>query len=142
MFAVPIALLCYRRVWLMTRGVGRAVFIDAGHECITAWKVSMRLFLLTLILFSSLQQSGAARIRLLLRPESDAGVAGATLTLRTENGQTLHLTTDANGVAVSNELAGKAVWLMSGQRADGTRLVADSYPADVGFRLALIPGQV
>jgi len=128
----------------MTRGVGRAVFVDAGHECLTApkQKVSMRLLLLTLILFSSLQQSGASRIRLLLRDESDAGVAGATLNLRTENSQTLHLTTDANGVAVSNELAGKAVWLMSGQRADGTKLVADSYPADAGFRLVLIPGQV
>ena len=85
---------------------------------------------------------GAPRIRLLLRDERDAGVAGATLDLRTDNGQMLQLTTDANGVAVSNALAGKAVWLMSGQRADGTRLVADSYPADAGFRLVLIPGQV
>ena len=102
----------------------------------------MRRFLLILILFSSLQQMGAPRIRLLLRDESDAGVAGATLDLRTDNGQMLQLTTDANGVAVSNELPGKAVWLMGGQRADGTRLVADSYPADAGFRLVLIPGQV
>ncbi len=31
---------------------------------------------------------------------------------------------------------------MSGQRADGTKLVADSYPANAGFRLVLIPGQV
>lgn len=81
-------------------------------------------------------------MRLLLRDETDAGVAGAQLLLRTENGQMLTLTTDASGVVVSNQLTGKAVWLMSGQRADGTRLVADSYPADAGFRLVLIPGHV
>lgn len=105
-------------------------------------KVSMRLLLLSLILFSSLQQADAPRIRLLLRDETDAGVAGATLNLRTENGETILLTTDANGVAVSNDLIGNVVWLMSGQRANGRALVADSYPANAGFRLVLIPSQV
>lgn len=101
----------------------------------------MRLFLLGLILLA-LQQADATRIRLLLRDESDAGVAGATLLLRTENGQAFTLTTDTSGVAVSDQLVGKAVWLMRGQRANASKLVADSYPADAGFRLVLIPGQV
>ena len=105
-------------------------------------KVAMRLLLLMLILFSSLQQSDMSRMRLLLRDETDAGVAGATLDLRTENGQMLHLTTDATGVAVSTALAGTVVWLIGGQRANGTKLIADSYPTDAGFRLVLIPGQV
>lgn len=101
----------------------------------------MRLFLLGL-LFLALQQADATRIRLLLRDESDTGVAGATLLLRTENGQAFTLTTDTSGVAVSDQLSGKAVWLMRGQRADASKLVADSYPAEAGFRLVLIPGQV
>ena len=128
----------------MMRGVSHVALVDTDDVCVTVpkQKVSMRLLLLTLILFSSLQQSDAPRIRLLLRDETDAGVAGAVLKLRTENGEALHLTTDASGVAVSNVLAGSVVWLMGGQRADGTLLVADSYPADAGFRLVLIPGQV
>ena len=103
---------------------------------------TMRLFLLALVLLTSLPQTGMTRIRLLLRDATDAGVAGATLMLRTESGQSFQLTTDASGVAVSDMLTGKAVWLMSGRLADGTALVADSYPAGAGFRLVLIGGQV
>lgn len=102
----------------------------------------MRFFFLILILFSSFGQDDTTRIRLLLRDETDAGVAGARLNLRTENDQTLHLMTDANGVIVSDELLGNAVWLIGGERADGRTLIADSYPVDTGFRLVLIPGQV
>jgi hypothetical protein len=96
---------------------------------------------LLLILLLTLHAADRTGIRLLLRDETDAGVAGTTLVLRTEQGQLLSLTTDMNGVVVSNALVGNAVWLMRGQRADGTALIADSYPADAGIRLALIPGQ-
>lgn len=121
-----------------------AYLIDAPDASINdaKQKVVMRLLLLILFLFSSLQQADMPRMRLLLRDETDAGVAGATLDLRTENGQMLHLTTDATGVAVSTALAGTVVWLIGGQRVNGTKLIADSYPADAGFRLVLIPGQV
>lgn len=101
----------------------------------------MRLVLLILTLFA-IQSTDATRIRLLLRDETGAGVAGATVTLRRENGSSLDLVTNTDGVAVSDALPGGAVWLMRGQRADGTPLIADSAPADAGFRLVLIPGQV
>jgi len=84
----------------------------------------------------------APRIRVLLRDTADVGVADATLNLRTERGQAFHLTTDANGVAVTAALDGALVWFIGGTLRDGTALHADSYPADVGFRLVLIPGQV
>jgi hypothetical protein len=96
---------------------------------------------LLLILLLTLHAADSSGIRLLLRDETDAGVAGATLVLRTEQGQTFQLTTDVHGVAVSPTLVGNAVWLVRGRRADGTVLIADSYPADAGLRLALIPGQ-
>ncbi len=99
----------------------------------------MRLLLILLLLF--MQPPAPNRIRLLLRDEFDAGVAGATLTLRTADQQTLQLATDANGVAVSGPLSGEAVWLISGRLVDGQALTADSYPPDEGFRLILIPGQ-
>jgi len=98
-------------------------------------------FLLIILLVLSLQSSDTTRIRLLLRDKSDAGVGGATLLLRLEGGQTLQLVTDANGVALSDPLAGKVVWLTSGRRSDGNALIADSYPASSGFRLVLIPDQ-
>lgn len=101
----------------------------------------MRLFLLSLLLLLSLHQTAASRIRLLLRDETDAGVAAATLNLRTENGQMLQLATDASGVAVSAALNGSVVWLVSGQRPNGTPLVVDSEPPGAGFRLVLLPGQ-
>lgn len=127
----------------MTQATYRVVLAAVGHECLSSFdaKVFMR-FLLAALMLIVLQQSDAPRVRLLLRDESDAGVAVAMLNLRTANGETLLLTTDANGVAVSSALAGDAVWLMSGQRADGHTLLADSYPASAGFRLVLIPGQV
>jgi len=84
----------------------------------------------------------APRIRVLLRDTADVGVVGATLHFRTESGQAFHLTTDANGVAVTAALDGAVVWFMGGTLRDGTALHADSYPADAGFRLVLIPGQV
>ena len=114
----------------------------AGRACIpvSRLKRSTRL-LLPLPLLLSLHQTAAPRIRLLLRDESDAGVASVTLNLRTESGQIVQIMTDATGIAVSNELAGKTVWLISGRRADGTPLVADSEPAQAGFRLVLLPGQ-
>src|SRR2546423_1034562 len=112
MSRTPMRLLCSSWRPLVRR---RAMYLLIG-------KRPMRLVLIILILLS-LQQTDMPRLRLLLRDETDAGVAGATLTLRTENGQTLQLTTDANGVAVSDVLAGKAVWLMSGRLADGRMLV-------------------
>lgn len=100
----------------------------------------MRL-LLTFLVLLFMQPSEPNRIRLLLRDEFDSGIAGATLTLRTADQQTLHLATDADGVAVSGALSGEAVWLISGRLVDGQTLTADSYPVGEGFRLALIPGQ-
>jgi len=99
----------------------------------------MRYLLLILIL--TLHAADRTGIRLLLRDETDASVAGATLVLRTEQGQIITLTTDMYGVAGSPALVGNAVWLMRGRRADGTALIADSYPPQDGLRLALIPGQ-
>lgn len=130
----------------MPRGVSRGVLmsaeIDRRSVLLLVFVVasSMRFVLLALLVLA-LQTTDATRIRLLLRDETDAGVAAATLTLRLENGQRLDLATDANGVAVSNDLHGKAVWLIGGRRADGRALIADSYPADAGFRLVLIAGQ-
>lgn len=101
----------------------------------------MRVVLLLLALFM-LQQPNPARMRLLLRDETGAGVVGATLILRLDTGQTIALTTNADGVAVSAALTGQVVRLMRGQRADGTPLIADSEPPDAGFRLVLLPDQV
>lgn len=98
-------------------------------------------FLLIILTLLTVQPAHPTRIRLLLRDASNTGVGGATLTLRTSDGQTLHLTTDANGVAVSGALAGPVVWLTGGRLATGQALIADSYPPKDGFRLALIPNQ-
>jgi hypothetical protein len=100
----------------------------------------VRLFLIVVMLLTY-QPARPTRIRLLLRDETDSGVAGATLTLRTAAGQTIQLATDANGVVVSGALAGQAVWLTGGRLASGQVLIADSYPPKDGFRLALIPNQ-
>ena len=100
----------------------------------------MRLLFIILMLLT-FQPAEPTRIRLLLRDETDNGVAGATLTLRTVAGQTIQLATDANGMAVSGALAGQAVWLTGGHLITGQALTADSYPKDAGFRLALIPSQ-
>lgn len=100
----------------------------------------MRLFVIALLLLT-FQPTDPTRIRLLLRDASNTGVAGATLTLRTSDGQTLHLATDANGIAVSGALAGQVVWLTGGRLTTGQALTADSYPPKDGFRLALIPNQ-
>lgn len=83
-----------------------------------------------------------ARLRVLVRDAQDSGVAGAQLMLRTEDGAQMPLMTDGSGVAVSGDLPGEAAWLLGGTLADGTAVVADSYPAGEGFRLALLPGQV
>jgi hypothetical protein len=101
----------------------------------------MRLLFIILMLLT-FQPAEPTRIRLLLRDETDNGVAGATLTLRTAAGQTIQLATDANGVAVSGALVGQAVWLTGGRLVGGQALIADSYPKDAGFRLALIPSQM
>ncbi|KAB8140783.1 hypothetical protein F8S13_22540 [Chloroflexia bacterium SDU3-3] len=82
------------------------------------------------------------RLRVVMRDAQNGGVAGAQLMLRTEDGAQIPLITDGSGVAVSGDLPGMAVWLMGGTLADGTAVVADSYPAGAGFRLALLPGQV
>lgn len=84
----------------------------------------------------------AARLRLLLRDASDAGVANVTLTLRAEDRQPLELVTNADGVALSAGVSGKALWLLGGHSADGRALAADSYPSGAGFRLVLLAGQV
>lgn len=97
--------------------------------------------LVTIVLLLTLPLMEPSRLRLLLRDAQDRGVVGVTLTLRTEDRQTVTLVTDAEGVAVSAGLTGRAVWLVGGQRADGRELVAESYPAGAGFRLVLIAGQ-
>jgi hypothetical protein len=98
----------------------------------------VRLFLAALLLTTAL--GSPTRIQLLLRDEHDRGVAGASLTLRLADGGLLQLVTDAQGQAISPDLAGDAVLLLAGQSADGRALVAESYPAGAGFRLALIAG--
>lgn len=100
----------------------------------------MRLLSLLLVLWL-LQPAGPTQIRILLRDEQDAGVVGATITLRLQDGQLLDLTTDAQGVAQSGDLPGEAVWVLRGQRANGGTLIAESFPAGVGFRLGLIANQ-
>lgn len=101
----------------------------------------MHLLVVLLVLLTMQQPpTDPSRVRLLLRDDLDAGVAGATLMIRTTDSQTYSLTTDATGVALSGALTGEAVWLLGGHLAEGVPLVADSYPADAGFRLVLIPG--
>ncbi len=99
----------------------------------------MRLILTALLLFA-IAHVTPTRIQLQLRDEHDRGVAGANLTLRLADGGLLQLVTDAHGLATSLDLAGDAVVLLNGRAADGRVLVAESYPAGAGFRLALIAG--
>lgn len=103
--------------------------------------IGMRVVLLVMTVLL-LQQPSATRLRLLLRDETGAGVAGATLTLRLDNEQVVTLVTNADGVVVSDALTGQVAWLKRGQQANGAPLIADSEPPDVGFRLVLLPGQV
>lgn len=114
----------------------------------TSWKWVLGMVVVCAVLrqpvptFAQPAQPALSGVRVLVRTFDDTGAVGMRLQWRIIDGTIREATTDAQGVALLTDVPGNAVFLLGGVTQDGLPLFADSYPAEQGFRLVLIPGTV